>query len=277
MSKEIIRRYYEELWNRWDESLIDSIISPSITFRGSLGDTVTGRDGFRSYLRKVRSAFPDFHNRIDELIEGEGRVVARLTYTGTHSSGKRIEYPGLAIFEVGGAVITSGWVVGDTLALSRQIEGLVIRPRLSREESERCAAMMCATEPWLTLGRKHEEALALLSDPAREVYLALQDGAIAGFLILHLTGPLGGYLQTVCVAPDSRGGGVGTALVGFAEQRVFATAKNIFLCVSSFNPRARALYERLGYEVIGSLKDYLITGADEILMRKSTGPLRPKA
>lgn len=41
-----------------------------------------------------------------------------------------------------------------------------------------------------------------------------------------------------------------------------------FLCVSSFNPRARALYERLGYELIGELKDFVIDGASELLMRK---------
>jgi len=45
--------------------------------------------------------------------------------------------------------------------------------------------------------------------------------------------------------------------------------------VSSFNPRARALYERLGYEMIGELKDYLIEGASELLMRKTIGPIRP--
>jgi RimJ/RimL family protein N-acetyltransferase len=38
-------------------------------------------------------------------------------------------------------------------------------------------------------------------------------------------------------------------------------AKNLFLCVSSFNHRARALYERLGYAALAELEDYVIPGA----------------
>jgi RimJ/RimL family protein N-acetyltransferase len=34
----------------------------------------------------------------------------------------------------------------------------------------------------------------------------------------------------------------------------------MFLCVSSFNPRARALYERSGYRFVGELPDYVVDG-----------------
>jgi ribosomal protein S18 acetylase RimI-like enzyme len=70
---------------------------------------------------------------------------------------------------------------------------------------------------------------------------------------------------------------VGTDLIRFAEERIFPTYPNVFLCVSSFNPRARALYERLGYELIGELHDFLIAGHSEFLLRKTTGPIRPQA
>jgi ribosomal protein S18 acetylase RimI-like enzyme len=45
------------------------------------------------------------------------------------------------------------------------------------------------------------------------------------------------------------------------------------MCVSSFNRDARRLYERLGYQVIGELTDYIVQGHSEILLRKSLGPL----
>jgi ribosomal protein S18 acetylase RimI-like enzyme len=32
------------------------------------------------------------------------------------------------------------------------------------------------------------------------------------------------------------------------------------------------LYERLGYQLVGTLTDYLIEGRDELLYRKSLGP-----
>jgi len=144
----------------------------------------------------------------------------------------------------------------------------VIRP-IADGEAAACARMMASSEPWLTLGRSVDACLALMLDPTREVYVA-HDGVIRGFIILNMRmGPFTGYIQTVCVAPDVRGSGIGSQLVAFAEERIFRDSPNVFLCVSSFNPRARSLYERLGYETIGEIRDFLIRGASEILMRKS--------
>jgi len=45
------------------------------------------------------------------------------------------------------------------------------------------------------------------------------------------------------------------------------------MCVSSLNLGARRLYDRLGYQVIGELTNYIVQGHSEILLRKTTGPL----
>ena len=128
-NKDLVHRYYTDLWNRWDDSVVDQIISPDIQFRGSLGVTVSGRDGFRGYVAQVRAAFPDFHNQVDEILaEGDG-VMARLTYSGTHMgelygaapTGNRVEYGGIAYFKILEGRITSGLVYGDTIGLMRQI------------------------------------------------------------------------------------------------------------------------------------------------------------
>jgi [ribosomal protein S18]-alanine N-acetyltransferase len=147
----------------------------------------------------------------------------------------------------------------------------MIRPLASRDEAERCAAMMASSEPWLTLGRTWDECLTVVTDPTCETYV---DDDLRGFIIINMHGAFTGYIRTVCVAADARGTGLGTQLVAFAEERIFKDSPNVFLCVSSFNPRARALYERLGYETIGELRDYLVRGASEILMRKTRGPIR---
>ena len=127
--KELIRRYYEALWNRWDLALADELIAESIVFRGSLGITVQGREGFKEYMRAVRAAFPDFHNRIEELIAENDRVAARLTYTGTHQgevlgiapTGRQVSYAGVALFRVVDNRIVEGWVLGDVHGLVRQL------------------------------------------------------------------------------------------------------------------------------------------------------------
>ena len=147
-----------------------------------------------------------------------------------------------------------------------------IRPLASSVEAEACARLMATTEPWITLKRSYAASLAILQDPTREVYVACSGAGLAGFLILCLVGPFTGYIQTICVHPEQRGGGLGTRLVAFAEARIARVSPNVFLCVSSFNPRARALYERLGYAYVGELSDYLVRGHSELLYRKSLGP-----
>ncbi|HSP16788.1 MAG TPA: GNAT family N-acetyltransferase [Thermoanaerobaculia bacterium] len=148
-----------------------------------------------------------------------------------------------------------------------------IRRLTTDDEARACAAMMAGTEPWITLGRDFDESLRMVTDPEREVYFVDDDGAIRGFIILNMHGAFVGYIQTICVAADARSSGIGSKLVAFAEERIFRDSMNVFLCVSSFNSRARALYERLGYELVGELKDYLIRGASELLLRKTRGPI----
>ncbi len=147
-----------------------------------------------------------------------------------------------------------------------------IRRLGSEAEAGECARMMAASEPWVTLGRDEKASLAFLRDATRERYVAIEDGAVAGFLVLNMQGAFAGYVQTICVAPHARRKGLGTALLRFAEERVFRESPNVFLCVSDFNPDARRLYERLGYRSVGELTDYIVSGHAEILMRKTIGP-----
>jgi [ribosomal protein S18]-alanine N-acetyltransferase len=140
-------------------------------------------------------------------------------------------------------------------------------------EAEACARLMADSEPWLTLGRSYQASLGIVRDPTREVYIARDEGGVAGFLILCMTGAFIGYIQTIAIQPDRRGQGLGSRLIDFAERRILAESPNVFMCVSSFNHDARRLYKRLGYHVVGELTDYIVPGHSEILLRKTTGPL----
>jgi ribosomal protein S18 acetylase RimI-like enzyme len=158
--------------------------------------------------------------------------------------------------------------------VSEQEDGraLVVRPIASAAEREACARLMSDSEPWRTLGRDYETSLALLSDPTREAYWIEHAGAWAGFLLLYLHGPFRGYIQTICLDPACRGHGVGTMALGWAEERIFRESPNVFLCVSDFNRGALRLYQRLGYELVGALPDFLVSGSAELLLRKTRGP-----
>lgn len=75
------------------------------------------------------------------------------------------------------------------------------------------------------------------------------------------------YISTIAVAPATRGQGVGRRLLQFVEEH-YRGRRHLFLCVSSFNPRARQLYEQVGYGVVADLEGYIVAGASEILMHK---------
>lgn len=98
-NKALIPRHHEALWNAWNLGAIDELIAEDVAFRGSLGVTAQGQDGFRDYVALVRRAFPDFHNRVEQLM-------------------------------------AEGWVLGDTLGLLRQL-GAIPPPGTSPTRSGR--------------------------------------------------------------------------------------------------------------------------------------------
>jgi len=104
--------------------------------------------------------------------------------------------------------------------------------------------------------------------------MALRDEEIVGFVVISMTGAFIGYVKSIYTAPEWRNRAIGRRLMSFVEDRIFREVPNVFICVSDFNEDAQRLYRRLGYEVIGELKDYLISGKSEILMRKTIAPLR---
>jgi ribosomal-protein-alanine N-acetyltransferase len=149
-----------------------------------------------------------------------------------------------------------------------------LRRLASPDEAAQCAAIMSSSDPWLTLGRGFEASLAGINEAGQEVFVALDAaGRVAGFVLLVMQGAFIGYVRTIAIHASRRSRGLGAALLGAVERHVHRTSPNVYLCVSSFNPRARAFYERLGYSLVGELTDYFVRGYSELLMRKSLAPL----
>jgi ribosomal protein S18 acetylase RimI-like enzyme len=146
-----------------------------------------------------------------------------------------------------------------------------VQPLTDFKDISQAANLMLTSEPWITLKLSLDTALSALTDPAREAYAVRDAQGVTGFTILDMRGLLRGYIQTLCVRPDCRSQGVGSALIQWAENRIFRDSPNVFICVSSFNPGARRLYERLGFEPVGVLRDLIVSGHDELLLRKTRG------
>jgi ribosomal-protein-alanine N-acetyltransferase len=80
-------------------------------------------------------------------------------------------------------------------------------------------------------------------------------------------------VQTIGVAPSAQGGGIGAmlleALFDEAERR---GCTQLFLEVREGNDKARALYERAGFEFQGKRRDYYGPGKDAAVLRRRIGP-----
>jgi len=140
-------------------------------------------------------------------------------------------------------------------------------------EKKACAEIMAVSEPWITLGMSREHLMNTLNDPLIEVFAAWVKEEIAGTMVVQTRGAFTGYLKSIAVKPEWRSRQLGRQMMAFLEQEIFSTSSNLFLCVSSFNTRAHNFYQRLGYEQVGVLTNYLVDGHHEILMRKTTGPI----
>ena len=150
---------------------------------------------------------------------------------------------------------------------------LKIKRMKNKSEARACAQIMAVSEPWITLQRSYNQSLKIVTNPLREVYVAVVKSEVIGFIILQMEGTFTGYIQTVAIKDGWRSRGIGSQLLAFAEGKIFSKKPNVFMCVSSFNKKAQKLYRRLGYEKIGVIKNFIVNGHDEILLRKTIGPL----
>jgi [ribosomal protein S18]-alanine N-acetyltransferase len=140
----------------------------------------------------------------------------------------------------------------------------------STEDRKWCARLMAASDPWITLGQDLAACRAKLKRPGAEVFVARPAGEKSplGFILLLPYGFAGSpYINSIGVASEAHGRGIGAALLRFAERR-FADRGWLFLLVSSFNLRAQAFYRREGYEFVGELKDYILAGHSELIFFK---------
>ena len=137
------------------------------------------------------------------------------------------------------------------------------------EDREWAAGLFAGSEPWITLGTTIEKCRATCSNPEYNVYIARSDGARCGVMVLHPRGMASSpYIKSIAVAEGFGNRGIGSALMDFAEDLCRGESRHVFLCVSSFNTRARAFYERRGYRAVGELEDYVIEGASETILCK---------
>ena len=103
----------------------------------------------------------------------------------------------------------------------------------------------------------HEEHSAMLTSADGALRVWEVEGAVRGFAILTKLTNEHGVVQLKRIAVDAPGAGMGRPFVRAVMDHVFATthAHRLELDTSAENPRARHVYEKLGFVHEGRVRD----------------------
>ena len=89
-NKELVRRLFEDGFNQGDLDVVGEIMAPdAVTHDPIILDAPTGPDAIRGGIELIRTAFPDFHVEILDLVAEGDRVASFLRMSGTNSGSYR--------------------------------------------------------------------------------------------------------------------------------------------------------------------------------------------
>ncbi len=129
-NKFVIRRSFEELWNKGNLSLADELFTPNYAHHDpSTPDFGRGPESEKKRATLNRTAFPDLQLTIEDIIAEGQTVMARWSCRGTHKgdlsgiapTGKQVTISGVSVARFTNGKMVEGWVNWDALGLMRQL------------------------------------------------------------------------------------------------------------------------------------------------------------
>jgi steroid delta-isomerase-like uncharacterized protein len=131
----IIDRYVK-IWNTGNLEAVEGILHPDFELRMTpMFDAETGLEAFKESVTKRRTAYPDFHIDLEEVIIAQNAGAARWTITATHSgpgwdppTGKTVKVPGMSVFHFEDGKLKDEWIGGNNSYWLRQLGYKLVPP-----------------------------------------------------------------------------------------------------------------------------------------------------
>jgi steroid delta-isomerase-like uncharacterized protein len=140
-NKAVVRRLFEQLWNKGDLSVADQLFTPNYDHHDpSTPDVGRGPESEKRRATLYRTAFPDLRLTVEDIIAEGELVVARWSCRGTHKgdlsgiapTGRQFTISGVSIARIAGGKMAEGWINWDALGLMQQL-GVV--PELAKTKA----------------------------------------------------------------------------------------------------------------------------------------------
>jgi steroid delta-isomerase-like uncharacterized protein len=131
-NKSIVRRLYEEVWNKRRLDVVDELISPSHALNDPIiSGSQMGPDLYKRRVVELTTGFPDLRFTIEDMIAEKGKVGVSWTISGTHqgeflnipATGSKIFVEGITIHDISNGKILDSQARWDALGLLRQLGG----------------------------------------------------------------------------------------------------------------------------------------------------------
>ena len=131
-NKELVRRY-QEAHNINNLDALNALVAADLIAHSLMPGVPAGLEGSKQVHQMAVSAFPDFHADIEDLIAEGDKVVARMTFRGTHTggpfmgippSGRSFAFSATSIFRISNGKIVEHWGDEDGLGWLQQLGAL---------------------------------------------------------------------------------------------------------------------------------------------------------
>jgi steroid delta-isomerase-like uncharacterized protein len=134
-NKELMRRFYEEVFNQHDVDAIDEFIANDAVSHASPPDVPKGIEGAKLFFSMYFAAFPDLKITAEDMIAEGDKVATRYTMTGTHkgefmgiaATGKQVTVTGIEITRIAEGKLVEHWEASDQMGMMQQL-GVIPSP-----------------------------------------------------------------------------------------------------------------------------------------------------
>lgn len=121
-NKALVLRWYDELWNNGNESIIDELMHERGRAFGLGPEPVVGVEAFKQFYRGFAVAYRDIHIKIDKNLTDGDYVISLCSVAAVHNqTGRPVSFTGTSVCQVENGKIMSAWNHFDFLTMYLQV------------------------------------------------------------------------------------------------------------------------------------------------------------